>query len=90
MPSGRIATDAAVALERHLRGAGLDHVAELDHWQRKRVHNLKYFTWVEQQGKDVDELDAQWHDDGYWTAIQRLADPVDELIEDFNRRVAAA
>jgi cysteine synthase len=83
------ATDAAVALERHLLGTGIDHVQELGHWERKRVHNLKYFTWVEQQGKDVAELDAQWHDPDYWTAIQALADPVDELITAFNERVAA-
>jgi cysteine synthase len=87
---GRLSpTDAAVAVERYLLGAGLDHVAELDHWQRKRVHNLKYFTWVEQQGKTAAELDAQWHDDTYWTGIQALADPLDGLIDDFNRRVAA-
>jgi cysteine synthase len=82
-------TDAAVGLERHLLGTGLDDVQELGHWERKRVHNLKYFTWVEQQGKTVEELDAQWHDPDYWTAIQALADPIDELITAFNARVAA-
>ena len=83
------ATDAAVAHERWLLGTGLEHVQELDHWERKRVHNLKYFTWVEQQGKDVAELDRQWHDPGYWDAIAPLADPIDELIDAFNDRVAA-
>jgi cysteine synthase len=84
------ATDAAVAVERHLHGAGLDHVQELDHWGRKRIHNLKYFTWVEQQGKDVAELDAQWHDRDYWDRIPELADPIDELIRSFNEQVAAS
>ena len=81
-------TDAAVTAERHLAGLGLDHVAELDHWDRKRIHNLKYFTWVEQQGKTVEELDAQWDDPEYWTSIQGLVDPIDELIEAFDREVA--
>jgi cysteine synthase len=81
------ATDAAVAHERWLLGASLEHVHELDHWERKRVHNLKYFTWVEQQGKEVAELDAQWHDPGYWDAIPPLADTIDTLIDAFNARV---
>ncbi len=44
---------------------------ELNHWDRKRLHNLKYFTWVEQQGKTVEELDAQWDDPDYWTSKYR-------------------
>ena len=82
------ATDAVVAFERYMLGSGLDDMAELDHWGRKRIHNLKYYTWVEQQGKTVEELDAQWDDPGYWTRIQELVDPIDELIGRFNDEVA--
>ena len=81
--------DAAATFHRHLLGVATDHVHDLGYWDRKRVHNLKYYTWVEQQGKTAAELDAQWHDPDYWTGIQALADPIDRLIEDFNRRVAA-
>jgi len=82
------ATDAAVAHHRHLLGTGLEHVHELGYYDRKRIHNLKYYTWVEQQGKTYQEIQAQWYDDDYWTSIQRLADPIDELIIAFNERVA--
>ena len=58
--------DAAVHHERYLLGAGTDHVLELSYRDRKRMHNLKYFTWVEQLGKPVEELDAQWEDPDYW------------------------
>ena len=34
---------------------------------RRRWHNQKYYTWVEQQGKTVGELDALW-DQGFWRA----------------------
>jgi cysteine synthase len=78
--------DAAVHHERYLLGAGIDHVLELGYWDRKRIHNLKYFTWVEQQGKDVDELDAQWYDDGYWTSKYRAYEEWDERIRQFNER----
>jgi len=82
-------TDAAVAYERHLLGTSTDNMAELDEPGRKRIHNLKYFTWVEQQGKETAELDAQW-DPSFWTDIQASAGPIDEMIVAFNDRVASA
>jgi cysteine synthase len=80
-------TDAAAAMARHLYGAGIDHVQELSYYDKKRVHNLKYYTWVEQQGKTYDEIQAQWYDPDYWTSIQTMVDPIDELIGQFNDRV---
>jgi cysteine synthase len=81
-------TDAAAAYARYLMGTAIDHVHELSYLDRKRIHNLKYYTWVEQQGKSYEEIQAQWYDHDYWTGIQALADPIDELIEAFNERVA--
>ena len=51
---------------------------------RRRVHNLKYFTWVEQQGKTYEEIMAQWYDPGFWTGFQGQAAEIDELITAFN------
>jgi hypothetical protein len=79
-------TRAAVHHERHLLGAGIDHVLELGYRDRKRIHNLKYFTWVEQQGKMVEELDAQWHDDDYWTSHFHAWEEWDRQIIAFNER----
>jgi hypothetical protein len=79
--------DAAASFHRYMLGAGIDHVQELGYYDRKRIHNLKYYTWVEQQGKTYDEIQAQWYDPDYWTSIQAMADPIDELIEQFNERV---
>ena len=72
---------------RYLQGTGIDHVHELSYDDRKRIHNLKYYTWVEQQGKTYDEIQAQWYDPDYWTSIQAMADPIDELIVQFNEQV---
>ena len=80
-------SDAAGAFHRYLMGAGIDHVHELSHYDRKRIHNLKYYTWVKQQGKTFDEIQAQWYDTDYWTSIQAMVDPIDELIDAFNDRV---
>jgi cysteine synthase len=79
--------EAAGAYHQHLMGQSLANVQELDYYQRKRIHNLKYYTWVEQQGKTYEEIQAQWYDPEYWTNIQQMADPIDELIEAFNARV---
>jgi cysteine synthase len=46
---------------------------------RRRWHNQKYFTWVEQQGKTVDELRAQ-EDPAYWVAEQERAAAIDREI----------
>jgi len=80
------AAQAEVQHERHLLGAAMDHVLELSYWDRKRLHNLKYFTWVEQQGKTVEELDAQWYDDHYWSSRLGAWRVWDEQIEEFNGR----
>ena len=79
--------DAAVAYHRYLAGTTIDYVQELGYYDRKRIHNLKYYTWVEQQGKSCEEIQAQWYDEGYWTAVPRLAGKLDVLIKSFNERV---
>ncbi len=66
---------------------GIDNFKELGFYDKKRIHNLKYFTWVEQQGKSVDELNAQWYDENYWTERLTVAPSWDELIENFNKQV---
>ncbi len=43
---------------------------ELTYADRRRVHNLKYFTWVEQQGRTYEEIQAQWYDRDYWTGYR--------------------
>ena len=72
-----------------LTSLSVDHVLELTHVDKRRVHNLKYFTWVEQLGKDSEELRAQWTDyRSYWGDLHAQVSRIDELIEEFNREVA--
>lgn len=63
------------------------HMLELDYYEGKRIHNLKYYTWIEQQGKEVSELNAQWYDKDYWTAVQQLVPSIDKHITEFNKEV---
>ena len=74
---------AAYDFALHLMGLKTDCMAELGYYDRKRVHNLKYYTWVEQQGKTTDELDALWYGTE-WADVHSQADALDELIRAFN------
>lgn len=78
--------DAAADYQRYLLGCTVDYVEELGYWDRKRIHNLKYYTWVEQQGKTFDEIQAQWYDDDYWNSVHRQVEDIDALIRQFNER----
>lgn len=79
--------DAAADQARYLLGERTDNLLELSYQDRKRIHNLKYFTWVEQQGKSYEEIQAQWYEDDFWASVQNQGNEIDELIVDFNAKV---
>ena len=79
--------DAAADLARYLHGQSTDNMLELRFTDRRRIHNLKYYTWVEQQGRTYEEIRAQWYEPNYWTDVQKQADQIDELIVEFNGEV---
>jgi cysteine synthase len=81
------ARDAAVSYHQYLMGLSTDYTEELTYPARKRVHNLKYYTWVEQQGKTYEEIQAQWYQGDYWAGVHGQVDEIDALIEEFNARV---
>lgn len=83
------AADAQADDARYLKGQPIDYMQELSYYDRKRIHNLKYYTWVEQQGKTYEEIQAQWYDPDYWLEIQAQETEIDARIEEFNRAAAA-
>ncbi|MBI4861062.1 MAG: pyridoxal-phosphate dependent enzyme [Candidatus Riflebacteria bacterium] len=76
---------AAQHFGRYLMGAQTDNLRELGYWNRKALHNLKYFTWVEQQGKSSADLEQLWDPD-FWTDTFSQMDEWDKLINQFNQR----
>ena len=80
--------DAAADFARYLHGQSTDNMLELRYPDRRRIHNLKYYTWVEQQGKTYDEIQEMWGQPDYWSGVQQQAAVIDELIEEFNAEVA--
>ncbi len=82
--------DAARFASGAIEHQGIDNVAELGYYDRLRVHNLKYYTWIEQQGMTSEELNAQWYDREYWTRVQAQAGQIDAMIEEFNADVLSS
>jgi cysteine synthase len=61
------------------RGQKSDWVQEGTRETRRRWHNQKYYTWVEQQGRSVDELRAQ-EDPAFWIAHQERIPDIDRAL----------
>lgn len=76
--------NAGEIFSRHLEGVVDDHVLELTHRDRKRIFNLGYYTWVEQQGVTVEDFDRR-RDQKFWQGLVETISAWDQLIEDFNR-----
>ncbi len=80
-------TQAELDWNEVIKRQSIDYFKELSYYDKKAIHNLKYFTWVEQQGKTVEELNAQWYDENYWDERFSVTPQWDKLIESFNSSV---
>jgi len=77
---------AAKDFERRLLGQHTGDMQELNYQDKRAVHNLKYFTWVEQQAKEMEDLEQLWYDRNIWNTMFNQVDRWDELINEFNER----
>jgi cysteine synthase len=82
------AVSAGETFGRSLAAATTDHLLELTHVDRKRIFNLGYFTWVEQQGVSVEEFNARLKQ-SFWDGLLDLVPAWDRMIADFNARSGA-
>lgn len=72
--------------EKCILGTRTDNMKELTYNDRKAIHNLKYYTWVEQQGKEIEDLNQMWYDREIWNKLFHQVNKWDELIKEFNDR----
>lgn len=77
---------AAKDFEKCIFGQQTDNFKELTFTDQKAIHNLKYFTWIEQQAKELDDLNQLWNDRQIWNKLFNQVDRWDELIDQFNER----
>jgi len=80
-------SNAAEDYARYMHGESTDNLEELTYVGKHRVHNLKYFTWVEQQGKTYEEIQDMWYNREYFTEVQGQVEEIDSLINEFNAKV---
>lgn len=77
--------EAKSRYERIFLGQELSGIFEENKWQKERWHNLKYYTWVEQQGKTVEELNAQ-KDQAYWIKKQKEVEEIEKLLVEYRKK----
>lgn len=85
-PDGFDDVNAGEIFGRHMEGIADDHVMELRHADRKRIFNLGYYTWVEQQGISVEDFDRRKSQD-FWNSLVDSIPVWDRLIQEFNAEV---
>ena len=85
-PAGFDDVSAGEIFSRHVEGLVDDGVLELRHIDRKRIFNLGYFTWVEQQGISIEDFDRR-KNQSFWQDLAASIPAWDRLIQQFNAEV---
>ncbi|MGI9305477.1 MAG: pyridoxal-phosphate dependent enzyme [Gammaproteobacteria bacterium] len=83
-PDGFDEVNAAELYGAHLKNVRVDHVLDLTETDRRRIFNLGYYTWVEQQGISIADFERRRHQ-AFWRGLADLIPIWDDLIERFNR-----
>ena len=79
---------AAEVFGEHLGHITTESMIDCTERDRNRIFNLGYYTWVEQQGTPFELFEARRHQD-FWRGLRRYLPVWDEMIGEFNARVAA-
>jgi cysteine synthase len=79
------AVAAASVHGEHLAAVDTSALLELGEVERRRIFNLGYYTWVEQQGIDIADFDLRRHQ-SFWTSIRAYVPEWDAQITEFNER----
>ncbi len=82
------APDAAEVFGEHLAHTSTEHMIDCTEADRRRIFNLGYYTWVEQQGTPFELFEERRHQ-SFWRGLRRYVGVWDSMIDEFNARVAA-
>ncbi len=78
--------DASEVVQRHLLEADPANVLELTDFDRRRIFNLGYYTWVEQRGMSLEEFSVRAKRE-FWQALRGALARWDEAIAALNDEV---
>ena len=84
--------DRAAAEEtwgQHLANVDTEHLLDLTDVDRKRIFNLGYYTWVEQQDTDFDHFESR-REQSFWNEMRPYIGIWDEMIGEFNQRTGVS
>jgi cysteine synthase A len=84
-PDGFDTVDAARAFGEHLASVDTSALLELGEIDRRRIFNLGYYTWVEQQGISVHDFEIR-RSQAFWRSIRSFVPAWDAAIDEFNAR----
>tara|TARA_B100001769_G_C21835025_1_gene453329 strand:- start:221 stop:706 length:486 start_codon:yes stop_codon:yes gene_type:complete len=76
-------TSCAEIYGQYLRGIAIDHTLELNQKEKERIFNLGYYTWVEQQGIDINDFEKR-RDQAFWNKHYNHMLSLDNQIKEFN------
>ena len=79
------AAGAAKVFAEHLGAADTAHMIDCTDLDRRRIFNLGYYTWVEQQGVSLADFDAR-RPQAFWQSIRSFVPAWDDAIGEFNAR----
>jgi hypothetical protein len=85
-PGGFGAKDVASIIDVCLMGASTENVLALGPSDRRRIFNLGYYTWVEQQGISIEDFNRR-KDQDFWREVAGSTREWDRLITEFNGEV---
>lgn len=84
-PGGYGQSEARAAYDRYLTDGETGDFLELGDVGRRRIFNLGYYTWVEQQGVDFPDFERR-REQSFWKDLRPHLDTWDSMITEFNER----
>jgi cysteine synthase len=88
-PQGFGKVEAAEVANRWLKSVDTENFLELRDFDRNRIFNLGYYTWVEQQNIAFQDFEAR-RSQNWWSSVRALVPYWDEQIQEFNSRTGMA
>ena len=76
-------TVCAETFGQHLKAVSTDNMIELNQKDKERIFNLGYYTWVEQQGIELEDFEKR-RDQNFWNNHYNFILSLDERVEAFN------
>ena len=76
-------TACAEIYGQYLKGITSDYTLELNQREKERIFNLGYYTWVEQQGVNINDFEKR-RDQTFWNEHYNYMLSLDNRIKEFN------